>query len=202
MAVDFVSFYTSDLFALVILPFLIFFARVCDQSLGTMRVIFVSRGFKYYAPFIGFFEISIWLLAIGQIMRNLNNPLAYVAYAGGFATGIFVGMKIEDRLSIGNVVIRVITKDDATTLLEFMREEKFGTTTIDGDGAFGKVKIIFSVINRRAVPEVVARIRQLNPHAFYSIEDVRHVNEGVFPDRRSGILSGYLNVLPFFRKGK
>jgi uncharacterized protein YebE (UPF0316 family) len=202
MAVDIVSIYNSDLFAWVILPFLIFTARVCDQSLGTMRVIFVSRGFKYYAPFIGFFEISIWLLAIGQIMRNLNNPLCYIAYSGGFAMGIYVGMKLEDRLSIGNVVIRVITRDDATPLLNFMREEKYGITTIDGDGAYGKVKIIFSVINRSAVPEVVGRIRQLNPHAFYSIEDVRHVSEGVFPDRKSGILRGYLSALPFFRKGK
>jgi uncharacterized protein YebE (UPF0316 family) len=202
MAIDLVSFYNSDVFTWVVLPSLIFFARVCDQSLGTIRLIFISRGFKYYAPFIGFFEISIWLLAIGQIMRNLNNPLAYIAYAGGFATGIFVGMKIEDRLSIGNVVLRVITKDDATMLLNYMRDGKYGTTTIDGDGAFGKVKIIFSVINRRAVPDVVARIRELNPHAFYSIEDVRHVNEGVFPDPKSGILSGYLSSLPFLRKGK
>jgi uncharacterized protein YebE (UPF0316 family) len=202
MAVDLVSFYNSDVVTWVVLPFLIFIARVCDQSLGTIRLIFISRGFKYYAPFIGFFEISIWLLAIGQIMRNLNNPLAYIAYAGGFATGIFVGMKIEDRLSIGNVVLRVITKNDATALLQFMREGRYGTTIIDGDGAFGKVKIIFSIINRRALPAVVARIRELNPHAFYSIEDVRLVSEGVFPDRKSGILSGYLSSLPFLRKGK
>ncbi|MDI6720171.1 MAG: DUF2179 domain-containing protein [Methanomicrobiales archaeon] len=192
----------SDLFAWVILPLLIFCARIVDVSMGTIRIIFVSRGLRTLAPILGFFEISIWLMAIGQIMRNLDNPLSYIAYAGGFAMGNFVGMTIEDRLSIGTVVLRIITKNSAEPLVDFLKKEHYGVTTIDGDGAYGKVKIIFSVIGRQDIPRVVEKIQQFNPHAFYSIEDVRHVNEGVFPVKEPGYLRSHL---PWFRqisKGK
>jgi len=85
---------SSKLFAWVVLPVLIFIARVADVSLGTVRVIFITRGLKYFAPIVGFLEILIWLLAIGQIMRNLSHPICYIAYAGGFATGNYVGIWI------------------------------------------------------------------------------------------------------------
>ena len=88
---------------------MIFIARVADVTLGTVRVIFVSRGMKYLAPLIGFVEILIWLMAIGHTMQNLTNPACYVAYAGGFAMGNFVGITIAERLSLGVVMIRVIT---------------------------------------------------------------------------------------------
>ena len=72
-----------DVYAWIVIPFLIFLGRVADVSMGTIRLIFISRGLKYLAPIVGFFEILIWLLAIGQIMKNLSNPVCYVAYAGG-----------------------------------------------------------------------------------------------------------------------
>ena len=70
----------SEIYAWILLPLLIFFARVCDVSLGTIRIIFVSKGIKYLAPIVGFFEILIWLLALGQIMQNLNNVFYYIFY--------------------------------------------------------------------------------------------------------------------------
>ncbi len=199
---DFAFVIDSELFAWVILPLLIFCARIIDVSMGTIRIIFVSRGLRKLAPVLGFFEISIWLLAIGQIMRNLDNPLSYIAYAGGFAMGNFVGMTIEDRLSIGTVVLRIITSNGADRLVDFLKQENHGVTTIDGDGAYGKVKIIFSVIGRQDIPRVVEKIQQFNPHAFYSIEDVRHVNEGVFPARKTGYLRSHLPSFRQITKGK
>jgi len=111
----------SAFYAWLILPLLIFLARVADVSIGTIRLIFISRGLKYLAPLVGFFEILIWLLAIGQIMKNLSNPACYIAYAGGFAMGNFVGMWIAERLSLGVVLIRVVTKKDATELVECLK---------------------------------------------------------------------------------
>ena len=61
----YLSLFNSELYALVLLPLFIFLARVLDVSLGTIRVIFISKGFKYLAPIVGFFEIMVWLLAIG-----------------------------------------------------------------------------------------------------------------------------------------
>ena len=82
------------IFTWVLLPILIFFARILDQSIGTMRLIFLSKGMKHIAPFLGFFEVIIWLLAIGQIMQHLDNWVCYVAYGAGFAMGNFIGITL------------------------------------------------------------------------------------------------------------
>ena len=87
---DLLELYNSDIFKWVILPLLIFIARLIDVSLGTLRIIFVSHGLKYIAPLVGFVEINVWLLAIGQIMQNLDNLVCSLAYAGGFAMGAFL----------------------------------------------------------------------------------------------------------------
>ena len=86
------SFFDSNLFIYVLLPLLIFMARICDVSIGTLRIIFVSKGKRNIAPVLGFFEVLIWITAISKIMENLDNYVNFVAYAAGFATGNFVGM--------------------------------------------------------------------------------------------------------------
>jgi uncharacterized protein YebE (UPF0316 family) len=190
-----------DVFAFIILPLLIFFARICDVSLGTIRVIFVARGFRYFAPILGFFEISIWLLAISQIFQHLDNAFTYIAYAGGFATGTFVGMWLEDKLSIGTVLIRVVTERDATELINHLKAKRFGVTTVNAMGALGQVTIILTIVQRTSVSEMVELVKQFNPHAFYTIEDVRYATEGIFPQRESA-LSHRLSTVFSPRKGK
>jgi uncharacterized protein YebE (UPF0316 family) len=190
-----------DVFTFIILPVLIFLARICDVSLGTIRVIFVARGFRYFAPILGFFEISIWLLAISQIFQHLNNAFTYLAYAGGFATGTFVGMWLEDKLSIGTVLIRVVTKKDAAELIRRLREKRFGMTTVDAMGSLGEVKIILTIVQRTSVPEVVDLVKQFNPHAFYTIEDVRYATEGIFPPQENSFTRRLRPVFSL-RKGK
>ncbi len=93
-----------SIFIWVIHPLLIFLARILVVSLGTMRIVFVSRGLKYLAPLAGFFEVIIWLLAIRVVMRNLNNVVCYLACQAGFATGTHAGLFIEKKLAIGKSV--------------------------------------------------------------------------------------------------
>jgi uncharacterized protein YebE (UPF0316 family) len=188
----------SAFFTWFLLPVLIFVARVADVSLGTVRVIFVARGLKYLAPFVGFFEIIIWLLAIGQIMQNLSNPICYISYAGGFATGNYVGIWIAEKLSLGVVLIRVITSKDASELLEYLKSAEYGVTSVDALGSAGKVQVVFTVVKRREVASVVNLIKQFNPKAFYTIEEVGFVEEGIFPARKTWIG----NVFRSWRKGK
>jgi uncharacterized protein YebE (UPF0316 family) len=192
---DVLALYSSDLFKWVILPILIFLARLTDVSLGTLRIIFVSHGLKYIAPIVGFFEINVWLLAIVQIMQNLNNLVCSFAYAGGFAIGMFVGITIEERLSIGMVVVRVICKHDTTDLIKSLREAGYGVTTHDAEGVNGPVKIIFAVIRREDLHDILDRIHKIHPHAFYSVEDVRSVGEAMFPYHRH-------RLFQWHRKGK
>jgi uncharacterized protein YebE (UPF0316 family) len=115
------SIISPELFTFVIVPLLIFCARICDMSLDTIRVIFMSKGIKYLPSFIGFFEVIIWLVAIGQVMNNLTNAVCYIAYGAGFATGTFVGMAIEEKLSLGLTSVRIITKEDPTALMQYLR---------------------------------------------------------------------------------
>lgn len=195
-------FLNSGFYMWFVLPFLIFLARVLDVSFGTIRVIFISRGFKYLSPLVGFFEMLIWLLAIGQIMKNLSNPVCYIAYAGGFAMGNYVGIRIADRLSLGVALIRVITEENASQLLELLKSADYGVTSVDGHGTTGQVKVIFTVVPRKEVKQVANLIKKFNPKAFYTIEEVGFVEKGVFPARKTWSNSGFSKLFRPFRKGK
>lgn len=192
----------SHLFTWVILPLLIFLSRIADVSIGTVRVILVSRRLKYLAPFAGFFEVLIWIIVIGQIMQNLSSPVCYVAYAGGFAMGNFIGILIAEKLSIGMVLVRVIFPRQANGLLDRLRERRYGVTSMDGQGAGGPVQIVFTIVPRREVQSVVDLVKVSNPEAFYSVEEVDHVERGVFPLRRRWHELFCLQLLRPFRKGK
>jgi len=174
---------SAGVFTFVIVPLLIFCARICDMSLDTIRVIFMSKGIKYLPSIIGFFEVIIWLIAIGQVMNNLTNAICYIAYGAGFATGTFVGMAIEEKLSLGLTSVRIITKDDPTELMNFLRFHNYGVTSVDGEGGTGPVKMIFTIIKRKDLGHVVGIIKDFHPKAFYSVEEVKSVAEGVFPER-------------------
>jgi len=190
-----------QIYAWVILPILIFLARVCDVSLGTIRIIFISKGIKYLAPLVGFFEILIWLLAIGQIIQNLTNVYYYIFFAAGFATGNFVGILIDERLSIGIVGVRIITRYDATELVNALKKSNFGITVVDAEGAKGKVKIIYTIVNRQNIQRVIRIVKQYNPRAFYSIEDIRKVSEQLPAFTRSWHHKNF-SLINSWRKGK
>jgi uncharacterized protein YebE (UPF0316 family) len=168
----------------VILPLLIFCARLCDVSLATLRIILVARGMKQLAPLIGFFEALIWLIAISQVMQHLDRWYNYLAYAGGFAAGTWVGIWLEGRLALGLLSVRIITTEDATDLIERLRSERFGATDFAARGISGNVRLIFSVIQRKELTRMKQIIRETHPKAFLSISDVRAVSEGFIPEPR------------------
>ncbi|MBN2588539.1 MAG: DUF2179 domain-containing protein [Sedimentisphaerales bacterium] len=194
--------FDSHLFTYIIIPLLIFLARVIDVTLGTIRVIFVSKGLKYLAPVIGFFEVLIWLMAIGQIMNNLSNHLSYIAYAGGFATGNYVGMIIAEKLYIGVVLLRVITQKDASELVKSLGSQKYGVTCVDGYGTQGKVNVMFTVVPKKEIPKVIKLVMEFNPKAFYTIEDVDFVEKGIFPVTTKWHNETFEMIFRPFRKGK
>lgn len=194
------DFFNSELFTWVILPLLIFLARITDVSIGTMRLIFVSKGLKFLAPILGFFEVTIWLLAIGQIMQHLDNVMCYVAYGSGFAMGNYLGIVLEEKMSIGTVLIRVFPQKDTSQLSASLRENGFGVTEINVEGMKGQVKMILSIINRKDIKEFIEKVSNFNPRAFYTIEDISTVKEGFIKIHRSFSPFNALSLLR--RKGK
>lgn len=188
----------SDLWVVIILPLLIFFARIMDVSIGTIRIILVSKGYKYLAPVLGFFEILIWIIAIGKIMENLDRWYYYLFYAAGFATGNFVGILLEEKIALGFVGVRIITKKPADQLIERMQECGYGITILPAEGSTGLVHIIYTTVKRKKLKELVSMIKGFNPKAFYTIEDIKKVSGAL------GVSSGTHRKRSLFswRKGK
>ena len=182
---------SPEIYVWIILPLLIFFARICDVSLETIRVIFISKGIKYLAPIIAFFEIVIWLLAMEVVMKDLANIANFFAFAFGFAAGTYIGLVLEEKLSIGMVILRIITTEESNeSIISFMQNENYGTTSMDAKGSRGSVKMILSLVNRVDVPRIMAHLKKTNPTAFFSIEDVRYVNSGVFRPKKPNTITG------------
>jgi uncharacterized protein YebE (UPF0316 family) len=196
------SFLDSDFFSYVIMPLLIFLARICDQSIGTMRIIFVSKGKRNIAPILGFFEVLIWITAISKIMQNLDNYVNYIAYAAGFATGNLVGMIIEERLAMGIQMIRVFANERGQELVNILNINGYGATSVEAHGAREKVHLIYTIVQRNELGKVIELINSFNPKAFYTIEDVKAANEGIFPPQKQNAFSNFSNILRHWRKGK
>ncbi|TFG09395.1 MAG: DUF2179 domain-containing protein [Promethearchaeota archaeon] len=174
----------SEIFSLILLPLLIFFFRVSDVTLGTLRIVFISQGRKILAPIVGFCEIIIWLLAMSQIFSNLNNIIYYIAYAGGFAMGNYMGLIIEGKISLGLLSLQLIIKENPELLIKILKEQGYSITTMTAEGAKGLVRIVLLVIKRKNLPKVLETIRSNNPKAFISIEQVKSVSGGNFPSTK------------------
>ncbi len=173
-----------DYYKWIGLPLIIFISRIGDVSLGTLRHVFISKGYKKIVPILGFFEVLIWIVVVKQIMNNVGSVVSYFAWAAGFATGTFVGLKIEEKLALGLQVVRIITNQVSDNLIEAFRKDHHGVTIVDAQGAMGPVKMIFTIVKRKNVENVVKLIQHHNPGAFYSVEDIKDTNQGVFTNKR------------------
>ena len=172
----------ENLFAFVILPLIIFIARIGEVSVNTIRIIYMLGGRRYTATIMGFFEALIWLVAMRQIFQHLDNWVCYVAYPGGFAAGIFVGMIIEERIAYGKVIMRIITRKDVSSLLGYLAQRQFRYTKVDAEGPAGGETLVFTVLQREQLGGVLGTLREMLPTAFYTIENVKAAGEnGTLP---------------------
>ena len=196
------TFINSDVFTWIIIPLLIFCARIVDVTIGTTRVIFVARGYKLLAAITGFFEVIIWLLAIGQIMKNLSNPICYIAYGGGFAIGNYIGIALTEKMSLGTVLIQVMTNRDPSNLVNTLKEKEYGVTTVQAQGAFQPVKLVFTIIPRTHLGEVLDIVHRYNPKSFYTVQEVSSIAKGFVPTRKRIGGVRITSLFKPFRKGK
>lgn len=164
-------------YSLVILPLLIFLARIVDVSINTVRIIFTLGGQKLTSTILGFFESLVWLLAIGQIFENMDSWISYLAYAGGYALGITTGMLIEERLALGKLVVRVISTSPFEELTFYMQGHGLRFTIVDGETSHGTGQILFTVVNRDQLDEFIKEVDEHHPNSFYTVEGVKKANE-------------------------
>jgi uncharacterized protein YebE (UPF0316 family) len=182
-----------------ILPVFVFLAEVAVVTLGTMRTIFISRGRKRLAPFLGIFEVSIWLFAIGQVMSNLSDIGCFVAFATGFAAGNYFGILLEKKLAIGDLVVTITSHRNMQTLITNLKAAEYGVTVIDGQGATGPVQVVSTVIKRKELENVLAIIKQFDGNAFYAVNELQSAAAGVFPAARGRLRSALPAGIRLFR---
>jgi len=176
----------STWFILGVIPALIFLARVTDVTLGTVRLIMIQKGLKWPATGFGFLEVFVWIIAMSQVMKNLDHFINYIAYAGGYAAGTMVGMWVEEKLAMGKMLLRVITSQNPAEMIRHLKASHYGATTVPAQGTEGAVFLVYIIIHRKNYETVAALIQKFHPKAFYSVEDVRLAKEGVFPLLRAG----------------
>ena len=161
--------------------FLIFCARLLDVPIGTVRMIMVMNGHRYASAALGFFEVIIWMIAVGKAIQYIDSIVALVAYGAGFALGTLVGMNIEQRLAIGWRVIRVINPRPELLLAERLRTGGLNPTRVDGHGGANggdaaPVEMVFLAVKRKVVPDIMEKVAKIAPDAFVSVERAEKVS--------------------------
>jgi uncharacterized protein YebE (UPF0316 family) len=182
-----------------ILPLFVFIAEAAVVTLSTMRTIFISRGRKGLAPFLGIFEVSIWLFAIGQVMSNLSDIGCFVAFATGFAAGNYFGILLEKKLAIGNLVVTVTSHRDVHALIKSLKAAEYGVTVIDAQGATGPVQVVSTVIKRKELENVLTIIKHFDGGAFYSVNELQSAAAGVSPAARGRLRAALPAGIRLFR---
>ncbi len=157
---------------------LIFLLRVSDMTLDTLRVLVVMRGKKGIAWVLGFFQASIFVLAISSVLSNLDNPLNVIGYAAGFATGNVVGMLIEERLAIGHTLISIVSSRRGSAIAEHLRDQGYAVTEVPARGKDGAVSLLNVSVLRKNVERVRKIVNDVDPDAFITAEDVRPIRRG------------------------
>ncbi|SCZ06939.1 DUF2179 domain-containing protein [Alkaliphilus peptidifermentans] len=158
----------------------IFVARVTDVSMATIRMIMVVKGRRIQAAIIGFFEIIIYILAIGKVLSEINNPINLLVYATGFATGNYLGVYLEEKMALGSITVQVISEHEVMKLVEKLRNEGFGVTVIEGYGRQGIRHLLNITLQRKNLSKLHNIIDQHDDHAFVTVMDARSIRGGYF----------------------
>ena len=181
---------SENVFSYLVLPLFIFCARICDVSIGTIRIIMIARSQRAVAALLGFFEVIIWLIAVSQVLSHLNNVICYIAYGAGFAAGNYIGISIENRLAMGMQAIQIITEENLKALSMLLRQEGFGVTNLAAKGQKGQMDFIYVVTPRKRSDEVLSIVKEFDPNAFISVMDLRSAYAGYIDRRKPNLTSG------------
>jgi len=171
-----------DIISYILLPVLIFLARLADVTVATVKLMFVVNNARKMAAILGFFEALITIMALSRIIQDANNLPAFIMYAAGFAAGTYVGMWIESKMAYGSVLVRIISKEMPEELFQYLAEHKYNFSLVDGYDAFGNTRVLFTVCKRSNTQNLLARLEQIAPQALYTVESVKQVSRDLIPN--------------------
>jgi len=157
---------------LILDALLIIGLRLIDVSIGTVRIILLTRGSRWRASIIGFFETLIWVFAVTLVLQQLDDPVRMVAYAVGFGLGTALGATLERMVAVGSVLVQVVAPVGSPSTAQVLRTEGLRVTEINGEGRDGAVRLVITVVPRRKLRDVLRIVERINPAAFVTTEDV------------------------------
>ena len=159
---------------------LIFFAKIVEVSLTTIRIVLITRGEKFYGSVIGFFEVLIWLYVIGTMLVGINEaPLKMITYASGFACGNYIGCILEEKLALGLITINAIVSEKyGETLAKILRKENVGVTLIEAEGLREEKKMLILHVKRKRKSEILHLIENSEINAVISLADTKSIYGG------------------------
>lgn len=156
----------------------IFVLRVFGIAVSTLRVLAMMRGKKMVAFVAGFFEVLTYVIAIGEVVNNLDNIWNILGYCLGFSVGTVAGMLLDERRAGGYSNVRIISRYKAQSIVELIHEAGYGATVGWGHGRGGTVGMIVAVVRRKELDDILDIAEAADPSAFITIEDARAVRRG------------------------
>ncbi|MCB2352842.1 DUF2179 domain-containing protein [Clostridium estertheticum] len=159
---------------------IIFFAKIVEVSLTTIRIVLITRGEKFYGSIIGFFEVLIWLYIIGTMLVGINEaPFKMITYASGFACGNYIGCILEEKLALGLITINaIVSVKDGYTLAELLRKENVGVTIVNAEGLKEEKKMLILHVKRKRKCELIKLISDSHINAVISLMDTKTIYGG------------------------
>ena len=163
----------------------IFAARVIDMSLDVIRILMLMRDRRLLASIIGFAEVTVFIVALNEVIKGgLDDPGKVIAYAGGFATGNYIGSLIEGRLALGHLSMQIFPADCFTqSTITRLREEGFGVTAVRGEGRDGERTILFVLLKRKDLQKATSLLDEACPGTFFNVSDAREIGRASWRER-------------------
>jgi len=162
----------------------IFFARVVDMTCATIRTLMLVRGRKIHAAAIGFVEVIVYIKALDYVVAKLDDPLALVIYALGFAMGNIVGGTLEEKMAFGSSTVQVITVERPLELTQLLRENGYGVTVWEGQGREGMRHVLNIIVPRKELPRLMKIVEEWDCHCFITTFDTRATKGGTMGGRK------------------
>ena len=172
--------FESRLAAIFLSALFVFLLLVLDRTLDTLRLLFMMRGRKLLAGLVGFFQATIFIVAITQVLKHDFNAWTILGYASGFATGVMVGMTIDERLAMGFGHLRIISQAKGQVIADVLRQAGHAATLLSGTGKDGAVSIVNCTVRRKDVKVVEALVQEVDPSSFVTLDEVRSLARGHF----------------------
>ncbi len=159
---------------------LIFFAKVIEVSTSTLRIIYINKGYRKLGTVLSMLEILLWVFVASRVIVGVASaPLKGIIYSIGFATGVYLGSILENKLAVGKIFIQaIIMHNEAEKVVKELRDAGYGVTVIDAQGKNKSRKVLMMYSNRKNKDDILRIINEWDDDAVIVANEVSMIKGG------------------------